>query len=479
MSQTRVIVFMANFGASPVRERAMRICLEHLSRQSIVPEVIIGNLSFGDDKKAVIPSFPFAQEVPIRKSSQYVGLFHKEAMYNFLVRRTPIKDDDTVVFLDADVYSIDVDWIKNIADACRSNPATIYQGFSEVTDTTEEDFHFNSVISAILKTGKTHGTNPGLCWAMSGKIIRNFGRDVFFADYVCGAGDTAFYQNYASNIPGELMTLNRFSRYLFELDQKFRQNTYNFSYVNVPIVHINHSSGKKNLAYYSLRSFAFDYFLKMTGDGSIFDRRILRDKEGFFYFSDLPLNEKFQKLLKDITTFTDLDSLAAGMGSYFTDETVPKVTAFLSDFDSHTFIGVWKRLDAFFSSISQNFFKTLGMIYPLEEADYVLLLCPDIILNADLRAHVKALETSDFVVFRADIIPTASHPFLNHRDHLESIASMPGALLFKKKTYLNYKSLFDGYFSNKDRDFEDFLNNLPPELSSHEVNKCGFIVFRL
>ncbi len=146
--------------------------------------------SFPDDVLAV------ARHVVLHGDDACRGVFQKEALQN-VGWRTALDEGtyDYFLFVDADVFATELDWLSRIRARVRDDPNRAVQGFRLVTDPTDPAFDRASVGATFLLDHQTDLLpNPGVAWGLHRALLEQ--GDGFNPLCIDCGGDSAFVAEY-------------------------------------------------------------------------------------------------------------------------------------------------------------------------------------------------------------------------------------------------------------------------------------------
>ena len=237
--RTDTAVVVTSFGSDPSRLAASAEGLRRQLRQDLYADVYLVELVVEDG-----PGFPddvLAQvrHLPLQGDASCLDLFQKEALQNVGWRTAAAEGDyEHFIFVDADVFAVELDWFSRIRERLRDDPSRAVQGFRLVTDPADSEFDRASVGAAFALGQQTDLTlNPGICWGLHRQLLElGDGLNPFCID--C-AGDSAFVVEYL-NTPTETYDPWLFGFRWFREIERDLPFSARLDCVPVDLVHVNH-----------------------------------------------------------------------------------------------------------------------------------------------------------------------------------------------------------------------------------------------
>ncbi len=235
--------------------------------------------------------------ITVSSSEEHKDIFQKESLMNHgwraALERYPY---EYFIFNDADIYSEQSDWFRQIREQLECNPAAAVQGYRFVRDTEDDSIHFSSVAAFYALDDRSDlGLNPGLCWALSRHALE--AGDGFNADCLDCAGDSAFVTEYLSSASFQYnRCLNEF-RWFQEIcrDLPFRLE---LECVPVDIVHVHHGCFEDR-RYNEIR-YAIEGLRPIKS-------LVSRDENGLLYWQDEHCTER--KIMQHNREMTDKEAI--------------------------------------------------------------------------------------------------------------------------------------------------------------------------
>lgn len=196
-NRTDTAVIVAVFGKDRARVQANIAGIREQLKQDLYADFFLVELA-DKGSESVYPEDLLSQvkHILVLASDTSDGLFQKEALYN-RGWRTALKEGnyDHFIFLDADIYCEQHDWLRRIRARLEEEPNRAVQGWRTVRDTEDPDLIYSSVGAAFvfnLQTGLP--LNPGMCWGVHRSLLEM--GDGFNPYCVDCAGDSAFVAEY-------------------------------------------------------------------------------------------------------------------------------------------------------------------------------------------------------------------------------------------------------------------------------------------
>ena len=284
---TDTAVISVSFGNDPLRARASHEGITGQLKQDLYCDFYLveaqaetGQSAYSEDLRVQLNYIP----VPCSGASQ--ELFQKESLMNYAWKLALQRHEyDYFIFTDADIYSKQPDWFRQIRARLQENPSRAVQGYRMVKDTKDSNFHFSSLASAYVLGHQTSlPLNPGLCWGLHRSVLEM--GNGFNSDCIECAGDSAFvaeYLNWGSfQYDPWLYQFDWFRK--IEREVPFRVE---LDCVPVDIVHVHHGYAKER-NYDGIR-YAIEGFPPLKDI-------VGRDDHGLLYWKDADCLER--ELLK-------------------------------------------------------------------------------------------------------------------------------------------------------------------------------------
>ena len=194
--QTDTAVVWSVFGADPLRVAANTEGIRRQLTQDLLADFYLVELLEGVE--SLYPADLLAQvnHIPVPCTPANAGLFQKEAMFNVGWRAALSRHRyDYFAFVDADVYSEQPDWLRQVRARLRDNPARAVQGFQMVTDTQDPQCQCSSLASSFHQSRPTDlRLNPGICWGLHREML--LAADGFNPISMASCGDSLFVSEF-------------------------------------------------------------------------------------------------------------------------------------------------------------------------------------------------------------------------------------------------------------------------------------------
>ncbi len=289
------------FGRDAARIRARDIAISKLSEQDVAFELILLELLCDDKPATFVPTQANHQHIIIKKDSRYLGIFHKESLFEYYLKLHPVLPRSGYVFMDSDIYSTNKLWLSQIVEklslALRNDKPLLLQPFSQVIDTVSGNTNY-SFCKAEKEDLNTMAINPGLCWAMNGTaIIIN---DVHFAhNLITGIADAIFATNYVK--PSDLIP------YLppYSISGLTGNDTCNWDFIDENLSHVNHGDDLPHS--YAMRDLLWQAILDHHTISN--ETPVIEDSDGFLFFQQK--NSPAQTCLAHMMALEKPDSVLA------------------------------------------------------------------------------------------------------------------------------------------------------------------------
>ena len=280
------------YGRSAQRLRARDKALAKLECQSLPFTLTVIELVTDSGLPTFSANLPHHQHLVIVKDRTYEGIFHKESLLNYFLDTQPIRSHIAYLFLDADVYAEDKDWLKlaltKLSDLMEREDQVMVQPFSSVVDDVTQQRKYS--FSFVHKTCRqTLAVNSGLCWLIPGEYILNQ-KIRFPHTLVTGIADVGFVSKYI----GQFQELPYLPAFATSQVRNINQST--FDYVDSQLTHCNH--GPKNPRNYAMRDHLWQTCLDWAEINH--EPAILQDDDGFLHFprSEHPAQYCLSKMLE-------------------------------------------------------------------------------------------------------------------------------------------------------------------------------------
>ena len=135
--------------------------LVNQEEQSIIPEDLLSRI----------------RHIVLYGSDRCRDLFQKECLMNYGWRESLRRADyEYFIFVDADLYSDDPSWFRQIRKRIQNDTSRIVQGFRVATDSLDPRLHYSSLAARYVLGYETDlPLNPGMCWALHRSMLEAAG----------------------------------------------------------------------------------------------------------------------------------------------------------------------------------------------------------------------------------------------------------------------------------------------------------------
>lgn len=185
-------VISVSFGSDTARIASIVAGIRRQVEQDLRSDYYFVEL-VNEEEQSIIPEDMRSRvrRILIYGSDRCGDLFQKECLMNYGWREALRRADyEYFIFVDADLYSDDRSWFRQIRKRMQNDTSRIVQGFRVATDSVDPRLRYSSLAARYVLGYETDlPLNPGMCWALHRSMLEAAGGLNPFC--IGGGGDSA------------------------------------------------------------------------------------------------------------------------------------------------------------------------------------------------------------------------------------------------------------------------------------------------
>jgi len=237
---TDTAVISVSFGSDKARVASILKGVRRQIEQDLRSDYYFVEL-VNQEEQSIIPEDMRSRirHIVLYGSDRCRDLFQKECLMNYGWRESLRRADyEYFIFVDADLYSDDPSWFRQIRKRMQNDTSRIVQGFRVATDSLDPRLRYSSLAARYVLGYETDlPLNPGMCWALHRSMLEAAGG----LNPLCigGGGDSALVAEFLNTPSCQYDPWIYRNRWFREIDRRlpFRAR---LDGVPVDVVHLHH-----------------------------------------------------------------------------------------------------------------------------------------------------------------------------------------------------------------------------------------------